>query len=469
MAAVIEALTRCLAGEEAPAETSRFTRCRLAFAPYPLAAAAANKPRLAPRLNGSTCHRRRVYILAPGSGDAIKSLRDQAERYVAFGPAYDVHGSRYPPGWASMFDVVLDETTAMDRGIEVSHIGRSRASARNLATWSSTLYSPATLDDVSGAAIPPMLRCVDLSRLPIEPARDGDAHHSGAAVGPMPGAMPGVAERVAPCAPIATVELPTGAPTGAPAGSARRRVSRLLRLPGISSSRQRSSSETLSDRAAPEQPVAARVETDTRGDEAAPRRLSNGDEPFAPPDLTPRAGLADVEMSDLAVSSLDCLVCGSRGGQVTLPALWLLGLRLPCVVINGGCARESVGWTWPAGVPVVLLSGGDDFFNESRGSWAVGEPDPHTDPLQYQDCLYLAELWAAVPPQSRPTTAILHLPGMGHRPDAELLASLLPALVEYASSRLSDTTKPTTDRLRGQPALLVTAGRPEGEWLVDGA
>jgi len=50
-----------------------------------------------------------------------------------------------------------------------------------------------------------------------------------------------------------------------------------------------------------------------------------------------------------AEASFDCLVCGSRGGQVTLPALWLLGLRMPAVVVNAGCVRAEVAWAWPAG------------------------------------------------------------------------------------------------------------------------
>ena len=60
------------------------------------------------------------------------------------------------------------------------------------------------------------------------------------------------------------------------------------------------------------------------------------------------------------LSTYSCLVCGSRGGEVTLPALWLLGCTLPAVVINGGCARKAAQWVWPAGVPVVMLTGGDD-------------------------------------------------------------------------------------------------------------
>ena len=72
----------------------------------------------------------------------------------------------------------------------------------------------------------------------------------------------------------------------------------------------------------------------------------------------------------VAEAAIACLVCGSRGGQVTLPALWRLGCRLPVVVVNGGCCRAEVAWAWPEGVPVVLVTGGHDFFNEHL--WAPG-------------------------------------------------------------------------------------------------
>ena len=72
----------------------------------------------------------------------------------------------------------------------------------------------------------------------------------------------------------------------------------------------------------------------------------------------------------VAEAAIACLVCGSRGGQVTLPALWRLGCRLPVVVVNGGCCRAEVAWVWPEGVPVVLVTGGHDFFNEHL--WAPG-------------------------------------------------------------------------------------------------
>ena len=156
-----------------------------------------------------------------------------------------------------------------------------------------------------------------------------------------------------------------------------------------------------------------------------------------------------------AVRSLDCLVCGSRGGQVTLLALWQLGLRLPAVVINGGCAREGVGWTWPSGVPVVLLTAGLDFFNEHRDRFD-GDGD----------AIYVRELWDAVPPESRATTAIVHLPGSEHHLQEETLRAMLPQLVAYAQSGLAAEATPTAAGLGvSESCLLVTAAFPSGIWL----
>ena len=151
-----------------------------------------------------------------------------------------------------------------------------------------------------------------------------------------------------------------------------------------------------------------------------------------------------------------CLVCGSRGGEVTLPALWLLGCRLPAVVINAGCAREKAAWVWPAGVPVVLVTGGRDQICNEFFQAADDE----------RDRLYVARVWAAVPAPNRATTALVHLPCMSHRASEATLGAVLPALVEYAAAGLALASAPEPARLGKVPCLLVTEARPEGEWLV---
>ena len=153
-----------------------------------------------------------------------------------------------------------------------------------------------------------------------------------------------------------------------------------------------------------------------------------------------------------------CLCCGSRGGEVTLPALWLLGCRLPAVVINGGCAREQLAWAWPVGVPVVLLTGGrDPICNEFHRATSADE----------RDRLYTSRVWGDVPAVSRATTALVHLPLMAHRPDEATLRVVLPCLLEYAAAALAPAARPSAARIgHGVPCILFTAEHPLGEWIV---
>eukprot|EP00439_Symbiodinium_sp_Y106_P007680 s355_g1.t1 len=66
------------------------------------------------------------------------------------------------------------------------------------------------------------------------------------------------------------------------------------------------------------------------------------------------------------IADFDCLIFGSRGGQVVLPCLWQLGMDLPpSIVINGGCALELPRpATWPAKAVTLLLMGGKDYFRK---------------------------------------------------------------------------------------------------------
>jgi len=63
------------------------------------------------------------------------------------------------------------------------------------------------------------------------------------------------------------------------------------------------------------------------------------------------------------------IIAGSRGGQVTIPRLWICGWRGPTVVINGGCASTSVVPGDP--VRLVLVTGGRDFFSTKDPSNTV--------------------------------------------------------------------------------------------------
>ncbi|CAK0838484.1 unnamed protein product, partial [Prorocentrum cordatum] len=61
----------------------------------------------------------------------------------------------------------------------------------------------------------------------------------------------------------------------------------------------------------------------------------------------------------------DCLVVGSRGGQVALPHLWKKAgaATPPAVIINGGCAMQfPEAPCWPDEAAPFLLAGGCDNF-----------------------------------------------------------------------------------------------------------
>ncbi|CAE8640484.1 unnamed protein product, partial [Polarella glacialis] len=123
-----------------------------------------------------------------------------------------------------------------------------------------------------------------------------------------------------------------------------------------------------------------------------------------------------------SISEADCLLVGSRGGQVLLPQLWkALGADVPptvvinggCVVINGGCAMrlpEAVAWPRHA-VTFLLIGGQDQLFRQGFS------------PEQY-----VADVQKRVP-RANGTTAILFVEEMLHMPQGALLAAVLPHLL----------------------------------------
>lgn len=110
------------------------------------------------------------------------------------------------------------------------------------------------------------------------------------------------------------------------------------------------------------------------------------------------------------ISDFDCLIFGSRGGQVVLPCLWQLGLDLPpSIVINGGCALELPRpAAWPAKAVTLLLMGGKDYFRKPsvKPSKFVGDAKNRV-------------------PASNNTTALLYVHEMSHMPAADIMDILL--------------------------------------------
>lgn len=115
------------------------------------------------------------------------------------------------------------------------------------------------------------------------------------------------------------------------------------------------------------------------------------------------------------VENSDCIIAGSRGGQVVLPCLWrVLGANAPpAVVFNGGCAMALPGPAvqWPLAAVTILVLGGDDYF---RGRMGVKD--------------YLATTRKFVP-RGNNSTAILYVREMEHMPQTGLLQLLLRPLL----------------------------------------
>jgi hypothetical protein len=114
------------------------------------------------------------------------------------------------------------------------------------------------------------------------------------------------------------------------------------------------------------------------------------------------------------VEKSDCLVLGSRGGQVVLPHLWKNAgaATPPAVVINGGCAMNlPEPPCWPDEAVTFLLIGGHDYFRR-----------------QFNPEEYVADVKARVPARNS-TTAVLFVDEMEHMPQPALLHAVLhPAI-----------------------------------------
>jgi hypothetical protein len=123
----------------------------------------------------------------------------------------------------------------------------------------------------------------------------------------------------------------------------------------------------------------------------------------------------------------DCLVLGSRGGQVVLPTLWqACGDEVPpAVVMNGGCAMGlPTPVHWPASAVTFVLLGGQDYF---RGKMGMEE--------------YLLDTERRVP-DCNTTTAVLLVHEMVHMPQTELLMGILLHMIHAVTSWKSSDCVP---------------------------
>lgn len=167
-----------------------------------------------------------------------------------------------------------------------------------------------------------------------------------------------------------------------------------------------------------------------------PKGFPNG---FPEPNLGSFA--QDVLVSGVIEQS-DCLVLGSRGGQVVLPQLWTAkGAAVPpAVVINGGCAAElPKPASWPLEAVTFLLLGGQDHF---RGKRSPSE--------------YIKATIARAPQGSR-TTAVLYVQEMRHMPQPGLLAVALQPMLRSVLTWKAASVAPISE-FRPLVAALAACG-----------
>ncbi|CAE6973462.1 AKR2A [Symbiodinium natans] len=140
----------------------------------------------------------------------------------------------------------------------------------------------------------------------------------------------------------------------------------------------------------------------------------------------------------------DCLIFGSRGGQVVLPLMWsALGDEVPpSVVVNGGCAMQLPGppVRWPLRAVTVMLLGGQDFF---RGNLSAEE--------------YMTRTCQSVNPANR-TTAFFYVPEMKHMPQESVVQAALPCLVEAALDWAQGGHAAVMSHLRSAQEALIRIG-----------
>mmetsp|Transcript_118195 Transcript_118195/g.204273 ORF Transcript_118195/g.204273 Transcript_118195/m.204273 type:complete len:519 (-) Transcript_118195:138-1694(-) len=124
-----------------------------------------------------------------------------------------------------------------------------------------------------------------------------------------------------------------------------------------------------------------------------------------------------------ALDHCDCLVVGSRGGQVCLPTFWRMqGEEVPpAVVLNGGCAMQlPIQVPWPDSAVTFLLLGGQDYFRQ-----------------QFTVDQYLRDAQSRVPHENS-TTAIMLVQEMAHMPQAQLLDATLHSTMKAVTSWKED-------------------------------
>jgi hypothetical protein len=112
--------------------------------------------------------------------------------------------------------------------------------------------------------------------------------------------------------------------------------------------------------------------------------------------------------NELEKGPIDCIVCGSRGGQVVLPTLWKLGIDIPCVITNAGCIDSPCFHAYPIS-RVVFSTFGKDYFHTKNPQISINA---------LQKCAK--------------SSILVHSYFEQHLPNDEYYKNILPLMIEAA-------------------------------------
>ena len=110
------------------------------------------------------------------------------------------------------------------------------------------------------------------------------------------------------------------------------------------------------------------------------------------------------------IGDIDCIICGSRGGQVVMPLLWMYGIDIPCVITNGGCIDSHYFNNYPPTSRVLFSTFGQDYFKSHNHQLMINT-------LQNTNGIVDGSI-------------LVHSFYQSHSPDDEYYAKLLPLMID---------------------------------------
>ena len=170
----------------------------------------------------------------------------------------------------------------------------------------------------------------------------------------------------------------------------------------------------------------------------------------APPTPQPRnlCSLAHIVYKEIQSLEPDVLICGSRGGQVTLHELWRLGFKKPTICLNAGVLHDRKKQI-PA-VPLVLVTFSADTFHTKN-------PETVCQALDSRQGDRITALW------------LCHVKDEGHRGENGKIVSDMTNIVQLAvgQGHASFSRNVTVHKVEKQCSLAGCRGWPaKGHWVA---